>query len=180
MKIMVGSMNQVKVGAVRELIEDYAIFAGAIVEGMDVESNVRHQPMTLEETIRGARHRAQKAYENGGDIGIGIEGGLATIPYTKTTYMNISAVAVFDGNEYHLGLTSGFEQPLSVMRAIIDGGMDMSEAYKATKLSDADHLGSAEGAIGLLTSGRVDRKAYVKQALMCAFSHLENRHLFQP
>lgn len=175
---MVGSMNQVKVGAVRELIEDYPAFAGAVVEGMDVESNVRHQPMTLEETIRGARHRAQQAYESGADYGVGIEGGLTPVPYTKTTYMHIGAVAVFDGEAFHIGLTSGFEQPASIMRAIIDDGMDMSEAYKATNLSDAEHLGSREGAIGLLTSGRVDRKAYVKQALMCAFANIENKHLF--
>lgn len=177
MKIVVGSKNQVKVEAVRELIADYPTLIGSAVEGVDVESCVRHQPMTLEETIRGSRHRALQAFEHG-DLGIGIEGGLTPVPYTKSTYMNISACAIFDGKEYHIGLTSGFESPKSVMRCIIDKGLDMSDAYREAGLTTSAHLGSREGAIGMLTGGRVDRKAYIKEALRCALIHIENAHLF--
>ena len=56
---------------------------------------------------------------------------------------------------------------------MLEEGLDMSEAINKMGLTNNPNIGAAEGAIGILTKGRVDRKEYTKQALRMAFIHLE-------
>ena len=63
MRIHVGSTNEVKVGAVREVSAEYPCIAGAEIVGVEAASGVADQPKTLDETIRGAINRAKAAFE---------------------------------------------------------------------------------------------------------------------
>lgn len=100
------------------------------------------------------------------------------VPYTKTGFMDVCACAIFDGNRFHLGLSSVFEYPIEVTRLVLEEGLDVTEAFNATGLSQNEKLGSAEGAVGLLTGGRITRKDYTKQAIVTAMVHLENPELY--
>ena len=173
LKIKVGSENKSKVQAVAEIIREYPHLMKADVEGVKTDSNVSAQPKSLEETIRGAMSRAKAAFP-GGDYGIGIESGLMLVPNTKSGYMDVCACAIYDGKEFHLGLSSAWEFPdKQVTDLMIKEGLDMSEAINKAGLTKNPQIGSEEGAIGILTKGRMDRKEYTKQALRTALIHLE-------
>lgn len=120
MRIHVGSQNKVKISAVSEAIRDYEFLSDAEVSSLDVESEVSEQPKSIDETIRGAMNRARNAFQNC-DYSFGLEDGLMRVPHTKTDYMNVCACAMYDGQNYHIGLSSAFEylmtlRDLSLMR----------------------------------------------------------------
>lgn len=173
LKIKVGSKNQAKVSAVEELLSDYSHLSGADVVGTGSSSQVSDQPLSLEETVRGAMNRAKNCFEEC-DYSFGIESGLMKVPGSKSGYMDVCVCAIFDGKELHLGLSSAWEFPdRKVMDLIVKNGLDMSQAINKAGMTKNASIGSAEGAIGILTKGRIDRKEYTKQALRMALIHLE-------
>lgn len=177
MRINVGSKNDVKIEAVREAICDYDFLSNAEVVGIDVNSEVSEQPKSVDETIRGAMKRAESAFRNC-DYSFGLEDGLMQVPNTKTGYMNICACAIYDGQNYHVGLSSAFEYPADVTRLVFEEGLDINQAFYRVGLTKNPKVGSEEGAIGILTHGRLLRKDYTKQAVMMALIHVENSNLF--
>jgi inosine/xanthosine triphosphatase len=172
MRIIIGSTNAVKLGAVSDLAGEYPCLAGAEFEGTDVPSGVGAQPKSLEETVRGAINRAKNAFQDC-DLSVGIESGLMPVPHSKTGYMDVCACVFYDGRQAHLGLSSAFECPADVTALMLSGACDMQEAFHRCGYTDNPALGRAEGAIGILTRGRVDRKAYTQQAVRNALIHLE-------
>jgi len=172
MNIKVGSTNGIKIQAVEEILADYPNFKDALVAGLDTPSGVSDQPKSLEETIRGAMNRAKNSFQDC-NYSFGLESGLMAVPYTKTGFMDICACAIFNGQDYHLGLSSAWEAPQVVINYILDGE-DMNQAALKAGLTDSLKIGSAEGLIGLLTKGKLTRKEYTKQAVRTAMIHLEN------
>jgi len=178
MKIHVASKNNVKIEAVSETIIQYPmLFVGSRVTGVKVRSNVPEQPKTLEETVQGAVNRAKAAFP-GSDFSFGIESGLMHVPCTKTGKMDFCACAIYDGKEIHLGLSCAFEYPKKVTQMIHLPGMNASKAFYELGLTRKKRIGSEEGAIGILTNGRLTRKDYTKQSIMMALIHLENSSLY--
>tara|TARA_Y100000310_G_scaffold331173_1_gene404256 strand:- start:3362 stop:3904 length:543 start_codon:yes stop_codon:yes gene_type:complete len=179
MKINIGSMNRVKIDAVKEMIDDYTIFSRGHgwfeFCGIDVDSGVYKQPRSLEETLEGARNRATAAFEESDcDYSFGIESGLMEVVNTKTGYMNTCACVVFDGKDYHTGLSSCFEYPQEVMDLVLREGLEINEAVHKLGLTNNPKIGSGEGFVSALTNGRLNRKNYVKQAIMMALIDLDN------
>lgn len=174
MKIAVGSKNAAKVNAVREIVLEYPALARADVEGIEASSEVSNQPLSLEETMRGAMNRARNAFRDC-DYSIGIESGIFPVPLSKTGYMDICIAAIHDGKDFHFGTSAAWEFPKKeILDFILKDGLDMSAAINRAGLTANPNIGAAEGAIGILTKGRVDRKAYTQQALRMALIHLEN------
>ncbi len=177
MKIIVGSTNPVKVEAVRETISDYNFLKEAEVIGVAVSSRVSNQPKSLDETVTGAMNRARYAFKNC-DYSIGLEDGLMRVPWTKMGYMNICVCDIFDKKEHCLGLSSAFEYPTEVIRLVLKEGLDINQAFHKVELTDNPKIGSDEGAIGILSKGRLMRKEYSKQAIMMALVRLENKRMY--
>ena len=172
-QFVVASENKAKVNAVVELLALYPHFKDATVRSARVNSDVREQPISLDETLRGAMNRARNAF-NECDFSVGIESGLMEVPYTKSGYMDVCASAIYDGKEFYLGLSSAWEFPdKDIIRAIIEEGIDMSQAINNAGLTKNPQIGTEEGAIGIVTKGRIDRKEYTKQALRMSLIHLE-------
>jgi inosine/xanthosine triphosphatase len=145
-------------------------------------SGVSEQPKSLDEIITGAKNRAKGAFEHrSGGItwGFGIESGLFEVPHTKTGIMDICACVIYDGTDYHVGLSSAFECPPKVVELVHSQRMDLNDAFKSIGLTDNPKLGNAEGAVGLLTKNRVTRLDYIKQAIMMAMIHLENAEMYK-
>jgi len=173
MLIKVGSKNQAKVSAVAELLREYPHLSHADVAGVASSSDISDQPLSLEETVRGAMNRARNCFLEC-NYSVGIESGLMTVPGSKSGYMDVCVAAIYDGKEFHLGLSSAWEFPdTKVMDLIVKGGLDMSQAINKAGMTNNAKIGAAEGAIGILTKGRIDRKEYTKQALRVALIHLE-------
>lgn len=173
MKIIVGTKNRAKIDAVSEILHEYPHLKDAEVFGLEAASRVSDQPKSLEETITGAKNRAKFVFSDC-DYGIGIESGLMHVPGSKSGYMDVCVCAIFDGKEFHLGLSSAWEFPdVATTNLMVKDGLDMSQAINKAGMTKNPQIGSAEGAIGILTKGRMDRKEYTKQALRTALIHLE-------
>src|SRR3989344_1111962 len=177
MRINVASKNPVKVEAVKEVLQNYPDLVNCDVLGIETHSGVSKQPKSLEETIQGAINRAIAVFD-GCVYSLGIESGLMIVPQTKTGSMDFCACAIYDGKNYHLGLSCAFEFPTKVTQMIHEQGIDANEAFYRCGLTIDRMIGSSEGAIGMLTKGRMNRKDYTKQAIQMALIHLENRELY--
>lgn len=105
--------------------------------------------------------------------GFGIESGLMSVPHTKTGFMDVCVCAIYDGNDFHIGLSSAWEAPEQVIKYMIEGGLDVNQAAHKAGLTDSLKVGSAEGLVGIMTKGRLTRKQYTKQAIRTALIHLE-------
>jgi len=172
MKINIGSTNLIKVDAVKELLQHYPHLKDAVINIMEVSSGVSDQPKSLEETVQGAMNRALGAYKEC-DYSFGIESGLMEVPKTKSGFMDVCVCSIFDGGEYHTGLSSAWEAPKKVMEHMLNEGLDMNQAALKAGLTDNPKVGSAEGLVGIMTKGRLTRKEYTKEAIRTALIHLE-------
>lgn len=178
MKINIGTKSPTKVRSIEESLKNYEFLKNSSVKSFRVESEVSDQPMTLEETIMGAKNRAKNAF-NECDLSFGIESGIMPIPGTKTGYMNVTVCSVYDGKDFHLGLASLFEYPKKVVEITLSEGIEISDAFKKSGLTDEDKIGYSGGGIGFVTNGRVKIVDYYKQAITNALAHVENPHLYK-
>ena len=181
MIINVASKNIVKVKAVEETLQEYPAFISAHVKSVEGLSEVSPQPLSREETIRGAIHRAMNSFESC-TYSIGLEGGLMETPYTKTGYLDHCVCALYDGkNEPIIGISPGFEYPPAAIELLLknQGQMDASTAFKKLGLTNKEKIGSEEGIIGYLTKGKFNRKEYIKTALHLALIQLEFPELYK-
>ena len=88
MKINVGSTNETKLRAVKEVVKLYDFLSGANIISVKVLSGVSDQPKSLDETVLGAMNRARRAFKDC-DYSVGLESGLMYVPYTKAGYMDV-------------------------------------------------------------------------------------------
>lgn len=181
MIIAVGSTNIIKVQAVEEVLQDYADLAHAKIVSLSVPSEISEQPLTIEETIQGAKNRAKNAYMSCGSCkySFGIESGLFEAPGSQTGYLEACICCIFDGTNYHIGLSCGFEIPQHILNLVLNEKMDLSTACFQSGVTSNTKLGSAEGLVGILSKGRITRKEYTKQCVITALCQLENAALYQ-
>jgi inosine/xanthosine triphosphatase len=151
--VAVGSTNPVKVAAVRAVI--VLRWPDAEVRGISVPSTVRDQPIGDDETIRGALARAIAARDAiGGEIGVGLEGGVVEVGDGSMRTCAWAAVVDSDGRQ---GIGGSLAMPLpdSVARLVRDG---VELGHAMDRLIDAHNTKHGAGAVGILTDGLVDRQ----------------------
>ncbi|MDB5195183.1 MAG: hypothetical protein JWO84_367 [Parcubacteria group bacterium] len=173
MKIVVASKNPQKIAAVTEILQDYPHLKDAVIGTMEVTTTIPAQPISLDEIVEGAVQRAKNSFVDC-DYSIGLESGLMETPQAKSGYMDIGVCAIYDGAQTHLGLSAGFEAPdPAIFRMVVVEGIELSEATKRVGLTTHEKIGNAEGIVGILTKGRMNRKDQVKQSLRTALIHLD-------
>ena len=172
MIITVGSKNPTKIAAVTNLLTGHPLFDGAVVKAVDVANEEFGHPKSLEDTVHGAKQRALHCFKNC-TYSIGIESGMIKSPDAKSGYFETTVCAIFDGSQYHLGLSPSFEWPTEVVKLILQG-MDGSQAFKKIGLTEHEKIGLAEGGIFILTHGKINRVKINELAVMMALIHLEN------
>jgi len=175
MMVGVGSMNEVKIEAVRICFEKF--FGGVDIVPVSVE--VPPQPIGFEETLRGAVIRALKALDGAdADLGVGIEAGLIRIPHTITGYADQHICAIIDADE---GVTLGFsmtlEFPEIVVRRILSGQAREAEEVME-EISGIREIGRKGGAVGYLTREHVRRIDLCIQAVTSALIPRLNPQLY--
>lgn len=166
MKILVGSLNPVKIKAVEEIFGRY--FKDINVLGISVNSDVPSQPRG-DETFDGAKNRAEKLrlynIENNldADYFIGIEGGISEVYNHWFAY---GAICIMDSKgEYSFGMSPHFELPKEIVDELLNGielgdVMDRILQTKDTKRKN--------GAIGFFTKGEMNRKELYENGLLMA------------
>ncbi len=149
MRVAIGSKNPAKVNAVKEAFKDYPYE----IVSVDADSGVSDQPMSDDETIKGAVNRAKQAAEKGeAEIGIGLEGGVQQTPY-GLMLCNFGALAV-KGQEPIIAGGARIPLPEEIAEKLLAGaelGPVMDEY--ANKLN----VRKNEGAIGIFTNGQINR-----------------------
>jgi inosine/xanthosine triphosphatase len=150
--VAIGSVNPVKIAAARAVIAPLARLA--VFEGVPVQSSVEDQPFGDEETIRGARTRAEAARASlDADLGVGIEGGCVETP----DGMRTCAWAVIVDRTGKRGTGGSLAMPLPQRVArMIRGGKELGHAMD--ELVGENNTKHGAGAVGILTAGRVSRQ----------------------
>jgi inosine/xanthosine triphosphatase len=172
MKITIGTQNKVKIQALKESIKTYDFLKNAEIVSKNVDSGVTEQPKNFNEIITGAKNRAKTAFES--HLSFGIESGITPIPHTKSGHLEFTCCVIYDGKDFHIGMSSGFDMPPKLMN-LINQGMDLNQASFEAGLTEKQNVGAEEGIIGVLTKGIVPRKEYTKHAIKMAMIHLQNK-----
>lgn len=151
-RVVVGSTNPVKVAAVRAVLDRAG--CSASVEGRGVASGVRDQPFGDVETIQGATQRARTALQAAeADLAVGLEGGVVD----DGGRMMTCAWAVVVGRDGRVGIGGSLAMPLpDRVAALVRSGVELGHAMD--QVSGGHDTKRGAGAVGILTSGLVDRQ----------------------
>lgn len=175
MKVAVGSHNPVKIEAVRIAFSTVWPDEHWEVFGTAVSSGVADQPMSDEESIRGAGNRARAAREiSRADWGVGLEGGLHEI---NGQYFDCGWVTVIDavGSE-GIGSTVRILTPPKIME-LIHGGKELGEANDM--VFGTANSKQQEGHFGLMTRNAITRTGGYRDGVIVALSRFVHPHLFE-
>jgi inosine/xanthosine triphosphatase len=164
-KIVVGSKNPVKISAAQTAICDVLSLKEVECVGINAPSSVAEQPMTTEETKRGAVNRIQYCQQHiRADFYIAIEGGVDQFEYGPATFAFV-AIA----NQKHMSIGRSCNLPLpSVIYQALKSGEELGDVMD--RLFNTDNVKQKQGAIGLLTNGLATRESIYRQAIILAMA----------
>ncbi|MFC4360029.1 inosine/xanthosine triphosphatase [Halobium salinum] len=177
-RVGVGSGNPVKRRAVEAVLNDgNGGFAEASVEAVPVDSGVSEQPEGHAETLEGAENRARAVVEAGSDLGVGVEGGVATLDAgagdARGDLYLVMWAAVTDGDRWGRGSGPALALPADVAERVRDGeelGPVMDDTL------GEEHVARKQGAVGAFTGGRVDRADALATAVAGALGPFVTDH----
>ncbi len=157
--IAVGSLNPVKIEAVRNVME--RIYGSVRIFAVDSKSGVPEQPFEGE-TVQGAINRAKGAIGNH-RMAVGIEAGVFE-RYDGLYDVQHCAIIDSDG-KITIGMGSGFRYPDKVTE-LVRNGRTVGEAMKM--IYSGKDIGKEQGAIGILSKGLLDRRELTEQSVLNA------------
>lgn len=171
MNIVVASRNPVKVDATRLAFKELFPDESLDVSSVDVESGVSDQPVSDEETRRGARTRATNAAsaEPDADFWVGMEGGIEVIDDQLMAF----AWMVVLGRSRNISEARSVTLPLPpAVRELVDSGLELGDANDKVFATLNSKQGG--GAYGLLTDGLYTRESVYRQTLILALTPFVN------
>jgi inosine/xanthosine triphosphatase len=172
-KVLVGSRNPVKIGAVRNALQPLFPDRDVACEGMHAPSGVADQPMTVAETREGAVNRMNVCRERGGaDFYVALEGGVDVTVDGPGTF---GYVAIAHGDEVSIGCSAWLPLPPAVYEALLEGeelGHVMDRLFGTTNIKQQG------GAIGLVTNGHATRESAYTQAMVLAMAPFLHPELY--
>lgn len=174
-KIIVASKNPVKINAALSGFRKMFPQEVFEIEGVSVASGVSDQPMSDDETIRGARTRMENACAQhaDADFWVGIEGGIEDAHNEMQAFAWI-VVKSKDGNVGR-GRTGMFLLPPQVAR-LVRQGKELGEADDI--VFGKTNSKQENGAVGLLTDNIVHREQYYTDTVVLALIPFRNRLLY--
>jgi inosine/xanthosine triphosphatase len=139
-----------------------------------VPSGVADQPLSDEETLKGAMNRVENAYTSYpvADFWIGIEGGVKIIENELAAF---AWVVVKSKDLTGKARSATFFLPPAV-KELIEKGMELGTADDIV----FGHTNSKQqgGAVGLLTANVIDRKQLYEQAVVLTLIPFKNKDLY--
>jgi len=170
--VLVGSKNPTKTNAVEKAFGVFFKKNKIIVKGKEAHSGVSDQPMSEQETKKGALTRLrylEKKYS--ADFYVGIEGG---VDYDDGTMVAFAWVYTSNRILFGKGKTSLF-QILKEIQSLIEGGMELGEADDI--VFKRKNSKSKDGAVGILTNKNITRTNYYKNAVVMSLIPFVNKNL---
>jgi len=185
--IAVGSTRKPKLAAVREAVDGMSdlLTAETSIEivGVEVESGVNHTPLSCEESMRGARQRAEwlqqvaKQEAKPWNYFVGLEGGLAVIEDGERRVFLESWAYVSDGTRGHFGRSGAVELPGVLAEEVFVKGIELSVAID--QFAGETGIRDARGAWGVLSANKITRQEAFRVALIAAFAPFFNSNAYR-
>ncbi len=185
--IAVGSTRKPKLAAVREAVDAMSdlLAADTSIEivGVEVESGVNHTPLSCEESMRGARQRAEwlqqvaKREAKLWNYFVGLEGGLAVIEDGERRVFLESWAYVSDGTRGHFGRSGAVELPEALAEEVFVRGTELSIAID--QFAGEAGIRDAQGAWGVLSGNKITRQEAFRVALIAAFAPFFNQPMYR-
>jgi inosine/xanthosine triphosphatase len=178
--VAVGSTRRPKLDAVRDALEALGPRFHDVVPfdivGVDVPSGVRHTPLSREETMAGARHRAEalagiaRERDEPWKYFLGLEGGLTMVHESGTRWVFLENWAyVTDGSARgSFGQSGAVLLPEPLVRPVVDCGAELAEAID--DYADDHGIRDGQGAWGVLTRGIITRREAIRISVVSAFA----------
>jgi inosine/xanthosine triphosphatase len=174
-KVVVASTNPVKIKATLDGFT--TMFPDETFEmiGQSVESGVKDQPTSDDETYQGALNRADGASKlvPDADYYVGLEGGIESKPGNMEAFAWM-VVKSKDG-KYGKGRTGMFVLPPRVAE-LINGGMELGAADDI--VFGKTNSKQTNGAVGILTNDVITRSSYYSAAIVLALIPFKNPDLY--
>jgi inosine/xanthosine triphosphatase len=173
-KIIIASRNPIKINATKLAFEQ--MFPDKIFqfEGVSISSDISDQPMSNNETLKGAINRSNNAkleYMDA-DYWIGIEGGVEK----KGNEMQVFAWIYIQSKEMvGKARTATFDLPKKIIE-LIDSGMELGDADDV--IFNRRNSKQKNGAVGILTKDLIDREKYYTHAIIMALIPFNNMDLY--
>jgi non-canonical (house-cleaning) NTP pyrophosphatase len=180
--VAVGSIRRPKIDAVRDALDELAPrFCGNSrfeVLAVDTASGVSHTPLSREETMAGARQRAEAlariAHERQEkwQYFVGLEGGLDLVLESggrRVFLENWTYVADCAGRGA-FGRSGAVQLPEAIVQRVVDSSVELAEAIDI--YAEAQGIRDAQGAWGVFTRGIITRRDAVRISVISAFSAL--------
>jgi len=175
LKVAVGSTNEVKIDAVRNMFTQ--AFGLVEVISMEPPGGLDRQPME-ERVAQGAISRAKHAIEStAADFGVGVEAGLF-LNKILNKYLDIQYCAIVDAfGKITVGHGPGFEYPPQVIKAVLDG---KTVGDTMSKITGIEKIGHKLGSIGYLSDGMIDRTSLTELSILMALIPRIRTELYGP
>jgi inosine/xanthosine triphosphatase len=172
--VAIGSRNRAKTEGVRRAFKPF--FRGAEFRDVDVTSKVRDQPMSMDETVEGARNRAELAIrKEGADFGVGVEAGLVEL--TAGFFLNVQIAAVVDSaGHLSYGCSSGFPIPARFVSKLRETPGELDRYTH--ELVGARKVREEEGIVYRLSKRRLSRVEMTEQCVSMALIPWLNGKLY--
>lgn len=192
--VAVGSTRRPKLEAVREAMKLVAprlqLAAGRECEivGVEVPSGVGHTPLSREETMLGARQRAEalvamnRAKSGEWSYFVGLEGGLDIVAangerpaagHRERLVFLQNWAYITDGIVGGYGQSGGVPLPEALARTVVDEGVELAQAIDV--FAGQQGIRDRQGAWGVLTGGVITRQDAFRIAVVNAFAPFMNR-----
>jgi inosine/xanthosine triphosphatase len=167
--VAIGSRNRAKVEGVRRAFKN--LIKRAEFKELDLTTRVKVQPMTLGETVAGARQRAEFAIkEEDADFGVGVEAGIIELSGEdggRGFFLNVQIAAIVDSaHNLSFGSSSGFPIPSGVVSMMKEERAELDKY--AHELTGAKRFREEEGVVYHLTRGRLSRVEMTEQCVSMA------------
>jgi inosine/xanthosine triphosphatase len=181
--IVVGSKRRPKLDAVSEALSTFSesLFPGGAYEvvGEEVESGVRHTPLTREDIMQGAKNRAEALLrmaaksDSAWKFCVGLEGGLDVVQEAGRRWVFLENWAyVTDGKRSSFGHSGAVLLPDPLVRTVVDEGRELAAAID--EFAGGRGIRDAQGAWGVLTGNRITRRDAFRVAVINAFAPFFN------
>ncbi|MBM3223689.1 MAG: DUF84 family protein [Candidatus Tectomicrobia bacterium] len=191
--IMLGTKNAAKITGVQAAFADLhtSIQAPDLTQpegwSCQVDTGVSEEPWGFPSTVQGAQNRAYAAYAyllrgQGADmpvnpqvmLGIGVESGFIEVTPTAFTLYNFDVCALFDGQEYYLGISPGLEYPRRLVHNIFFQRQPFQQARQY--ITTTANVEQQIGLVGVLAGGHIDRPEMTRLATRLALIRYVQRH----
>ncbi len=181
--ISIGSLNQVKIDAVKEVMAENKFFSDPKFICIKARSDSASQPKSIEEIVQGAIIRAKNSFADC-EYSFGIENGIAPIGYYKSfinnvnTHFSIGICAIYDNKHIYLGISPGYQVPQEIVKLMVDKRMNVENATNHLKITDKENMDEESGLISVLTKGIMNKKDQTKIAVIMAMAAYKNKIIY--